>query len=245
MEVLTMASYSESLIEKTHEKKIEIIEIMATRYDFANIRLVGQASGINIAYFVGEKMTTFEMVESLFQVAERKGKLMQLVEKLIEPERNAADDIRNLLGVQDKTRLESIDTNSFSNNITRKVFLSHSSNDKPFVRKLSNKLQKDGFQSWVDEVEIKVGFSISNSIESGILTSGYFVIVLTPDAVSSEWVRRELDIATLREIRQKNIFVLPILLKDCTIPSMIATKKYANFKDSFDNGYSELLEALK
>ncbi|KAF6628806.1 toll/interleukin-1 receptor domain-containing protein [Paenibacillus sp. EKM208P] len=238
-----MASYSESLIEKTHEKKIEIIETMATRYDFASIRLVGQACGINIAYFVGEKMTTFEMVESLFQVSERKGKIVQLVEQLIVPERNAAGDIRNMLGLQSKPQLVTSD-NPLSSNITKKVFLSHSSNDKPFVRKLSDRLNRDGFQSWIDEMEIKVGFSISNSIESGIITSGYFVIVLTPDAISSEWVRRELDIATLREIRQKDIFILPVLLEDCEIPSMIATKKYANFKNSFEQGYSELLEAL-
>lgn len=239
-----METYLELLIEKTHEKKIDIIETMATRYDFANIRLVGQASGINIAYFVGEKMTTFEMVESLFQVAERKGKLIQLVEQLIAPERNAASDIRNILGLQEKPQLVTAD-NFTTSGITKKVFLSHSSNDKPFVGTLSDRLRKDGFQSWVDEVEINVGFSISNAIENGILTSGYFVIVLTPEAISSEWVRRELDIANLREIRQKDIFVLPVLLKDCEIPPMIATKKYANFKNSFEQGYNELLEALR
>lgn len=239
-----MESYSELLIEKIHENKFDIIDTMAIRYDFPSIRLLGQAAGINIAYFVGEKMTTYEMVESLFQVAERKGKLDRLVEQLIVPERNASDVIRGILGVEAKPQLITSD-NGLSSAITKKVFLSHSSKDKPFVRKLSDKLQQDGFQSWVDEVEIKAGFSISNSIESGILTSGYFIIVLTPDAISSEWVRRELDIATLREIRQKDIFVLPILLEDCEIPLMVATKKYANFKNSFEQGYNELIEALK
>ena len=39
------------------------------------------------------------------------------------------------------------------------VFLSHSSKDKPVVRELAARLQKDGIRVWLDEKQIKPGES--------------------------------------------------------------------------------------
>jgi len=238
-----VGNYLDLPFDKAIQNKEGIIHLVAQRHDFAGIRLIGQAAGIHIAYFVGEKMTPFEMVESLFQVADRKGKFNQLIEQLISPGRNGSSELKQMLGISNITNDSSkvVETQE----PTRRVFLSHSSVDKPFVRMLQQRLMDDGFPSWMDEVEIRVGFSLRRSIESGIVESSYFVIVLSPDAVESQWVQRELDVALLREIRERNIFLLPVLYKECNIPPMIAPKKYADFRTSFDSGYTDLLEALK
>lgn len=237
-----MGNSSGSIIDRAYEVRSDLVELVAFRYNFADIRLVGQAAGIPIAYFVGEKMTTFDLAESLFQVAEKKGKFGAVINQLIIPGRNGADDVGKLLGIQ-------VTQDSHAAKATLpgegRIFLSHSSVDKPFVRSLRDRLTSEDYPCWVDEVEIKVGFSLRRSIENGIVTSGYFVIVLTPEAVASEWVQRELDVALVREIRQKNVFILPILLRDCTIHPMLAVKKYADFRGDFEKGYAELLEALQ
>ena len=49
-----------------------------------------------------------------------------------------------------------------------KIFLSHSSKDKEFVRKLADDLKTYGLSVWFDEWEIKVGDSITNKISQGI-----------------------------------------------------------------------------
>lgn len=187
-------------------------------------------------------MTTFDMAESLFQVADRKGKFNDLIHQLMHPNRNGAGEVKKILGLQLEQEPLPVAGPVVS---AGRVFLSHSSVDKPFVRDLRNRLVADGHPCWLDEVEIKVGFSLRRSIEDGIVTSGYFVIVLSPDSVASEWVQRELDVALVREIRQKNVSVLPLLLRDCSIPPMLEVKKYADFRRSFDTGYWELLEALR
>ena len=41
-----------------------------------------------------------------------------------------------------------------------KVFISHSSLDKPFVRRLTRRLEKEGFRVWLDERELVAGDSL-------------------------------------------------------------------------------------
>lgn len=236
-----MGNSSDSIIDRARQRREGLVDLIALRSDFASIRLLGQSAGLEIAYFVGEKMTRFEMAESLIQVADRKGLFGPLVDQLLQPNRNFAQELRYLLGVAEVPT-----TGDIRAGIKEcKIFLSHSSVDKPFVRNLRDRLTADGFACWMDQVEIKVGFSIRRTIEQGLVKSGYFVIVLSPDAVSSEWVQSELDMALLREIRQRDVFVLPVLYRDCTIPAFLEVKKYADFRGAFDKGYSELLEAVR
>ena len=49
-----------------------------------------------------------------------------------------------------------------------KVFLSHSSKDKQFVRRLTKDLEEAGIEIWLDEKELLVGDELNKSIEYGI-----------------------------------------------------------------------------
>ncbi|MCL2041490.1 MAG: toll/interleukin-1 receptor domain-containing protein [Bacteroidales bacterium] len=44
------------------------------------------------------------------------------------------------------------------------VFISHSSKDKEFVRKLAKDLQRNGIEVWLDEWTLKIGDSFAESI---------------------------------------------------------------------------------
>src|SRR5574341_477966 len=48
------------------------------------------------------------------------------------------------------------------------VFISHSSNDKPVVRELANRLKQDGLRVWLDEWEIQPGDMIGLKISQGL-----------------------------------------------------------------------------
>lgn len=75
------------------------------------------------------------------------------------------------------------------------LFLSHNSVDKPFVKKLARDLKKLGVTVWVDEWEIQVGESLTWKIEAGIRENEYLGLVLSPDALQSEWVKSEISAA--------------------------------------------------
>lgn len=87
------------------------------------------------------------------------------------------------------------------------IFLSHNSNDKPFVRKLADDLRRYGFYVWVDEAEIKLGDSLINKIREGIDRVEYVGVVLSNNSINSEWVKSEIDVAMNQEIEDKKVKV--------------------------------------
>jgi len=124
------------------------------------------------------------------------------------------------------------------------IFLSHSSRDKPFARKLAGDLKAAGLTVWVDEAEIQIGDSLISKIQSGIDDMEFLVVVLSPDSVSSEWVKREVAIALTEEIGNRRVKVLPVLYRDCILPGFLRDKKYADFRQP-QNYQATLQELLK
>src|SRR5262245_14512862 len=124
------------------------------------------------------------------------------------------------------------------------IFLSHTSADKPFVEKLACDLKRIGIDVWFDKWEIKVGESITWKIEEGIRENEYLGIVLSPDALNSEWVKTELSSAWRKQMQLKRVTILPILYRDCEIPLFLADRKYADFRKDYQIGLVELTFAL-
>lgn len=111
------------------------------------------------------------------------------------------------------------------------VFLSHSSADRDFVRRLGADLRESGVHVWIDEAEIQVGDSLIRKIGDGINEVDYLAVVLSPSSVSSKWVNRELEIALNQEIATDNVKVLPILYRKCRIPTFLEGKVWADFTE--------------
>jgi hypothetical protein len=124
------------------------------------------------------------------------------------------------------------------------VFLAHSSADKPFVETLASHLRQAGVRVWFDQWNIQVGQSIVESIQRGLEEHDQLVLVLSPDAVASEWVRRELNSSLMRGLSARKVGILPVLYRPCTIPALIADLKYADFTTDYASGFRELAAAL-
>jgi hypothetical protein len=126
------------------------------------------------------------------------------------------------------------------------VFLSHSSKDKFFVRKIAERLTLSGVKVWIDEAEIKIGDSLIDKISQGIKGADYLVVVLSHNSVSSSWVQRELYLSITQEIIGKNIKVLPVLIDNCEIPFFLRDKLYADFtkEEMFEHSFRLILDAV-
>ena len=125
-----------------------------------------------------------------------------------------------------------------------KIFISHSSNDKVLAKRLHEDLRRLGHEPWLDEWEIQVGDSISQTIEDGIAEARYVALILSPDAVASNWVDKEWRAKYWEEVQSGTVCVLPILAKNCKIPALIHDKKYADFRESYAVGLVELTSAI-
>jgi hypothetical protein len=125
-----------------------------------------------------------------------------------------------------------------------KVFISHSSKDKQIATWISTDLKAAGHTPWIDDSSIMVGESIPKKITQGISECDFVVVILSEHAISSNWVEREWQTKYWDEVNNNTVHILPILHEDCEIPELLKTKRYADFRNSYNNGLEDLLLAI-
>jgi hypothetical protein len=116
---------------------------------------------------------------------------------------------------------------------TSSVFFSHSSLDKPFVRRLATDLEAQGIKCWIDEAEIRPGDDFVSRIEEGLSKATHVFIVLSEHSIISSWVREEAHAAQIRAIHG-HTRLIPILLgalKSDEIPLLLQSRLYVDFRD--------------
>ena len=90
------------------------------------------------------------------------------------------------------------------------VFISHSSEDKEyFVRPLAVELQDLDVKVWYDEFELKLGDSLRRSIDKGLRSAKYGIVVLSTSFFKRNWTQYELDGLVNREMNGLKV-ILPI-----------------------------------
>ncbi len=76
-----------------------------------------------------------------------------------------------------------------------RVFLSYSAADERFARQLASELSRRGCDVWDPSAEVFPGDNYADQIGQALKQSKAMVVLLSPDSVKSEWVRREIEYA--------------------------------------------------
>lgn len=100
-----------------------------------------------------------------------------------------------------------------------KVFISHSSSDKKFVRTLKDCLRENGIETFFDEDQLDLGDNLVAKLENALNDTSHLVIILSPTSINSKWVKYELKKAIGNRktgITQK---IIPIKYRECEIPT--------------------------
>lgn len=113
------------------------------------------------------------------------------------------------------------------------LFLSHSSRDKAFVRKLAEDLTFCEVDVWLDEWELQAGDSLHDLIGNALEKSRFIGVVLGDNFSDSRWARDELKQALSRERRSDRVTVLPLLCGNCPIPTFMEDKVYIDFRSDY------------
>ena len=93
-----------------------------------------------------------------------------------------------------------------------RVFISHSSLDHERVkREIISPLRSHGLETWYSTDSIKSASEWERQICTGLKQSDWFLIVLTPRSVTSEWVGREVHWAFLKRKDR----IIPVMLETC------------------------------
>ena len=121
-----------------------------------------------------------------------------------------------------------------------KVFLSYSRKDIDFARKLAGDLEKAGYDVWWDITDLRGGDDWVSTIPAAIAASRYMVVVLSPNSIESEWVRKEYTQAL--NLRKK---IVPIMLVPCSVPFSLNTINFVNFAlGEYEDNFKNLLSPL-
>lgn len=123
-----------------------------------------------------------------------------------------------------------------------RIFLSHSKKDKMIVEKLAVDLRIGRIDCWYDDWEIPSGASLRTKIfEEGIKDCDLFFAFLSATAVTSEWCRRELDAAFVREFEQRGGFLALFVDHDETRNSLSLDLQALRIPSLNDQTYSGAL----
>ncbi len=124
------------------------------------------------------------------------------------------------------------------------VFVCHNNEDKPTAERIAKEIVKAGHEAFFDKWDIRPGDSLIEKISEGISGASYLLVLLSKNSVKSNWVKKELEIALSRQIKDKHIKIIPCLLEDCDIPIFLEPIAYADFRTSFESGIEKLLSAI-
>ncbi len=133
---------------------------------------------------------------------------------------------------------------SVHNPVAMPIFISYSHKDKKFVDKLAMQLVHRNVNVWLDRWELAVGDSIVNRVQEAVDGSSALLVILSKASTGSEWCRKELSAGLLRELEEKRVVVMPVMLEDCDVPVFARGKMFADFRMNFDDGLRSVVEGI-
>lgn len=123
------------------------------------------------------------------------------------------------------------------------LFLSHTSKDKPIVRRVADDLESLGLNIWLDEKKIIAGDSITDKLSDGLSKYDVFLIFLSEKSVNAPWVKEELRVALNKRIKTEGkLKIIPVILEECQIPVFLEDYVYVNLSDP--NNYFDAISFL-
>ena len=126
----------------------------------------------------------------------------------------------------------------------RHVFVSYSRKDSQTVDDIVARLSEDGMDVWIDREEIKGGELWRAAIVEAVDKAYAFVLMLSPNSVASDNVRKEVDLA-----EGANIELVPVLLAPAQLPAalryQLAGIQWIEYYRDPEVKYGELVEVLQ
>ncbi len=125
-----------------------------------------------------------------------------------------------------------------------RVFLSYAKRDDKPAKALRAELEKGGFEVWDPSTRLTPGDNWALEQGKALEDAEAIVILLSPAALTSEHVQREIEYA-LAEPRFKGRLIPVVVLPVKEIPWILETLRVLRIDDDPQRGSRRVLEALK
>ena len=136
-------------------------------------------------------------------------------------------------------------------------FISYNNKDEDFTKHLHDDLQDNGVRCWFAPEDMKIGDQIRPRIDQEIRLRDKLLVILSENAVRSEWVGDEVEAALEEESKSNRLVLFPIRLDDTVMSTRddwaakIKRRRhigdFSNWKDkaSYQKAFERLLRDLK
>ncbi len=124
------------------------------------------------------------------------------------------------------------------------IFISYNQKDREFAETLAMNLVQAKHNIWIDKWELNAGDSLIDRIEEAIEGADALLVLLSKNSVNSSWCRKELKSGLIRELEERSVIVIPILIDDCKIPLFLKEKLYVDLRKPDDEQFKFLLDSL-
>jgi uncharacterized protein YjbI with pentapeptide repeats len=136
-------------------------------------------------------------------------------------------------------------------------FISYSSKDEEFAKRLYNDLQSEGVRCWFAPEDLKIGERFRVRIDESIRLYDKLLLVLSESSVASEWVEKEVETAFEKEREQKKTVLFPVMLDDAVLEAKTGwaadvrrSRHIGDFRewknhDSYKKAFERLVRDLK
>jgi hypothetical protein len=120
------------------------------------------------------------------------------------------------------------------------VFLSYSRKDFPFARDVFLGLKGAEIETWFDVLDMSAGNSYLDGTKAAMERATHVVLVVSPYAMASREVAREVEIAT--QLGRK---IVPLLLQATVLPESLRVLQWVDFRQQFDAPLQVLIANLR
>src|SRR5436305_1745709 len=102
-----------------------------------------------------------------------------------------------------------------------RVFISHSSKDKPAVEVLARGLRERGIETWLDKWVIGEGDDIVVKINEGLEQASAGLIVFSAHSRESRWVEAEASYFTYARVQEGKVLIPVVVGEDAYVPPLL------------------------
>src|SRR2546426_3027669 len=126
-----------------------------------------------------------------------------------------------------------------------RIFLCHSSGDKPTVRTLYQRLKACNVDPWLDIEKLLPGQDWEHEVRKAVRISDVVIVCLSRESIrKTGYVQKEIKFAldVADEQPEDTIFLIPLKLEECNIPTRLKHLHCVNYFQ--EDGFNKLMKAL-
>jgi hypothetical protein len=136
-------------------------------------------------------------------------------------------------------------------------FISYSSKDEAFAKRLHADLQNNGVRCWFAPHDMRIGDKIIDPIDEAIRLRDKVLLILSEGAIASDWVEGEVTRALEEERARKQIVLFPVRIDDAVMQTSEAWARllrgqrnigdFARWKehDQYQGSFERLMRDLR